>query len=208
MSGPAGLIPPVLNPSSLYKEEAKRDATRIRTYNMILSQIYNKIKAASRIPGGSKSVFYIIPEVIPGTPRFDMGDAVLYIVWNLRNVGYYVEFTYPSGIYVSWKAHDDAYRVMESPWSKVLNATRELVLKGETTPTVISHATSTPSLSTPQDVVKRKTVLKKTVEFKPATDTITSSNPVINSGIYSSAPAPTTAARLPGQLSEKHVSFV
>lgn len=204
MSNPAGLLPPVLNPASLYKEEAKRDATRIRTYNMILSQIYNKIKASSRIPGGEKAIFYVIPDIIPGTPRFDMGDAVLYIVWNLRNVGYVVEYTYPNALFVSWRAHDNIYRAVESPWSKVLNATRELVLKGETTPTLVSHATSTP----PAEVIKRKSVLKKTVEFKPVVTTPQVTNPVVNSGILGSTPVPPPIARLPGQLSEKHVSFV
>jgi hypothetical protein len=204
-----GLLPPVLNPASLYREEAKRDATRIRTYNMILSQIYNKIKATSRIAGGDKAVFYIIPEIIPGTPRFDMGDAVLYIVWNLRNVGYFVEFTYPNALYISWRAHDEVYRAVESPWSKVLNATRELVLKGETTPTVISHATTAPALTTPAEVVKRKSVLKKTVEFKPTIESVpASTNPGIISGMYASAPPTFTAVKLPGQLSDKHVSFV
>lgn len=206
----AGLLPPVLNPASLYKEEAKRDATRIRTYNMILSQIYNKIKAASRIAGGDKAVFYIIPEIIPGTPRFDMGDAVLYIVWNLRNVGYFVEFTYPSALYISWRAHDEVYRAVESPWSKVLSATRDLVLKGETTPSVVSYATSAPAIATPQEIVKRKSVIKKTVEFKPTIQSIpASNNPGILSGMYSSAPPPSPAViKLPGQLSDKHVSFV
>jgi hypothetical protein len=204
----SGLLPPVLNPASLYKEEAKRDATRIRTYNMILNQIYNKIKATSRIAGGDKAVFYIIPEIIPGTPRFDMGDAVIYLVWNLRNVGYFVEFTYPNALYISWRAHDEVYRAVESPWSKVLNATRELVLKGETTPTLISHTTTGPAIATPQEIVKRKSVLKKTVEFKPAIESIPSTkNPGILSGMYGSAPPP-SVVKLPGQLSEKHVSFV
>lgn len=206
----AGLIPPVLDPSSLYKEEAKRDATRIRTYNMILSMIHNKIKAASRIAGGDKAIFYIIPELIPGTPRFDMGDAVLYIVWNLRNVGYYVEFTYPSGLYVSWRAHDELYRQVESPWTKVLNATRELVLKGDTKPTTYSAATAAPALSTPPEIVKRKSVLKRTMEYKPAAGEAVplSSNPAILGAMHSTAPTVPLAAKLPGQLSEKHVSFV
>jgi len=204
----SGLLPPVLNPASLYKEEAKRDATRIRTYNMILNQIYNKIKATSRIAGGDKAIFYIIPEIIPGTPRFDMGDAVIYLVWNLRNVGYFVEFTYPNALYISWRAHDEVYRAVESPWSKVLNATRELVLKGETTPTLISHATTGPAITTPQEIVKRKSVLKKTVEFKPAIESIPSTkNPGVLSGMYGSA-SPPSVVKLPGQLSEKHVSFV
>lgn len=205
-----GLIPPVLNPSSLYKEEARRDATRIRTYNMILSSVYNKIKAASRIPGGDKAIFFVIPELIPGTPRFDMGDAVLYVVWNLRNVGYDVDFTYPNFLYISWAAHDAVYRQVESPWTKVLTATRELVLRGEATPTTVSHSTSAPNLSTPPDVIKRKSVLKKTTEFTPIAGMPASSNPGVMAGMYASTPAQSLApvVKLPGQLSEKHVSFV
>ena len=48
-------MPPMLVPSSLYKEEAKRDSTRIRIYNMVLQQIYNKVKAVARVPGNEKS---------------------------------------------------------------------------------------------------------------------------------------------------------
>ncbi len=201
-------MPPVLNPSSLYKEEARRDATRIRTYNMILNQIYNKVKATSRIAGGDKAIWYVVPELIPGTPRFDMADAVLYIVWNLRNVGYTVEFTYPNGLFISWQAHDAHYRTTESPWSKVLQSAREMVLSGSSEPTVISYARPAPVLSTPPEIVKRKSVLKKTVEFKPTVETMPhASNPSVVSAMYSSAPAP-PRSQLPGQLSEKHVSFV
>jgi hypothetical protein len=102
------------------------------------------------------------------------------------------------------------YRAVESPWTKVLNATRELVLKGEATPTTVSEATSAPSLTTPSDVVKRKSVLKKTVEFKPlgGDGVPRTTNPTILGGMYASAPAPPPALKLPGQLSEKHVSFV
>ena len=48
------LLPPSLPPSQLYTDEARRDATRIRIYNMVLSQIYNKIKAVARVPGNQK----------------------------------------------------------------------------------------------------------------------------------------------------------
>jgi hypothetical protein len=203
-----GLVPPILNPSTLYKEEAKRDATRIRTYNMILTQIYNKVKAAARIPGGDKAIFYVIPEIIPGTPRFDMGDAVLYIVWNLRNVGYFVDYVWPNGLYVNWRAHDEMYRRVESPWTKVMESARSLVLRGEATPTTVSTATPGPPIATPAEIVKRKSVLKKTVEFKVAGEEIPrAANPAVLQGMYASKPV-SAPLKLPGQLSEKHVSFV
>ena len=200
------LLPPVLNPTSLYKEEAKRDATRIRTYNMILKHIYNKVSAAARIAGGHKAIWYAIPELIPGTPCFDMNDAVLYIVWNLRNVGYLVDYTWPNGLYISWKSHDEHYRRVESPWMQVLESAR----KGVETPTTVSNAKSAISntTSTPSEIVKRKSLLKKTEEYKPVATVPPANNPVILSAMYGSAAPPSAPARLPGQLSEKHVSFV
>jgi hypothetical protein len=192
------LVPPVLNPASLYKEEAKRDATRIRIYNMVLQQIYNKIKAIARIPGNERSLMYVIPEFIPGTPRFDMGDAVLYIVWNLRNVGYIVNYTHPNFLYISWKPHDERYKQTESPWSVVLNTVRNSVL-----------TSNTPVVNKPHpQIEKRKTLLKKTVEFKPTVDIVQSStsHPSVASALYSGIQ--TSTVRLPGQLTDKHISFV
>lgn len=204
------LVPPVLSPSSLYSEEARRDATRIRTYNTILGHIYNKVKVISKVPGGDKSIAYVIPEFIPGVPRFNMADAVLYIVWNLRNAGYIVNYTHPNFLYVSWKHYDARYRQNESPWNQVLVTARQQVLTGDTNNTIISSVVKPQAATvTPPDIQKRKTALKKTVEFKPEPDLIPriGSNPSVTSAMYSSG-QPTVVQKLPGQLTEKHVSFV
>jgi len=201
-------MPPSLPPSLLYSDEAKRDATRIRIYNMVLSQIYNKIKAIARIPGNQKFLWYIVPEFIPGTPRFDIGDAILYIVWNLRNVGYAVTYTHPNLLGISWAAHDEQYRTQTSPWSVVLHTARENALRE---PTVVNHVLK-PALRTvapvapTAEIKKRQTPLKKTTEFRPdpATTMPVATNPSVAAALYTSAPA----QRLPGQLGERHVSFV
>ena len=204
------LIPPVLNPSSLYKEEARRDATRIRIYNTILQQIYNKVKKVSQIPGNEKSLTYVVPEFIPGTPRFDMGDAILYIVWNLRNASYTVAYTHPNFLFISWKSHDEYYKQVESPWSQVLANARSIVLTGQTVETTISHVVRPqPVTATPIEIQKRKSALKKTNEYRPTNDMVpaTATNPSVVQSMYSSAQAP-PPARLPGQLDRKNVSFV
>ena len=206
------LVPPILVPSSLYSDEAKRDTTRIRIYNNVLQHIYNKIKAISRIPGNEKSLWFVVPEFIPGTPRFDIGDAVIYIVWNLRNVGYHVEYTHPNLLFISWKAHDDFYRRVESPMSQVMNAVKGIAGSYKV-PMMLPKASLSmgpmiPALKTTDsaqipEVTKRKTPLKKTVEFKPTTETIP-----MTSRPKTSLPSTPTGVQLPGQLSERHVSFV
>lgn len=202
------MLPPILNPSSLYTQEARRDATRIRIYNMVLQGIYNKVKSIARVPGNEKSLWYIIPEFIPGTPRFDMADAVLYIVWNLRNAGYIVNYTPPTLLHISWKAHDTKYQEQESPWAQVLNSARQQVLTTALTqqPAVVAStgiigpATTGSSLTLQMqaaaaqaEIQKRKTVLKKTNEYRPGTARIEG-----ESGF----------SEITGVLSSKHVSFV
>lgn len=210
MSSQGSLLPPILNPSSLYSQEAKRDATRIRIYNMVLQTIYNKVKAVARVPGNEKSLWYQVPEFIPGTPRFDIGDAVIYIVWNLRNAGYYVNYTPPTLLHISWKAHDTRYQEQESPWVQVLNSARQQVLTTALTShpaLVVSTGISVPattghSLSLQQqahqaqqaEIQKRKTVLKKTNEYRPVTAILEEQTE--------------TPSQITGILSSKHVSFV
>jgi len=150
-----------------------------------------------------------VPEFIPGTPRFDIGDAVLYIVWNLRNIGYTVEYTHPNLLFVSWRAHDEIYRKHESPLSQVLNAVRGVAQSVK----IPVPKPTIPTASAPMpEVVKRKTPLKKTVEFKPDAEVISHQpvlQPMTRSLVMSAtAGAGTGLPRLPGQLSERHVSFV
>lgn len=212
------LVPPILVPSSLYADEAKRDTTRIRIYNTVLQHIYNKIKAISRIPGNEKALWFVVPEFIPGTPRFDIGDAVLYIVWNLRNIGYKVEYTHPNLLYISWKAHDEVYRKVESPMSQVMNAVRGIATSYKV-PTAVTASivanVAIPPLNTTAaaqipDIQKRKTPLKKTVEFRPGGDDPTQIQPSIlkQTNSLSTGGLTSTGVKLPGQLSERHVSFV
>jgi hypothetical protein len=217
-------MPPILNPSSLYSQEARRDATRIRIYNSVLQQIYTKVKAIARIPGNEKSLWYVVPEFIPGTPRFDVKDCIVYLVWNLRNVGYQVDYTHPNLMFVSWRNHDEKYKAQESPWAQVLGAAREQVL--QTVPTSVARpmsavtlaprtatATIKPMTMAPPPIAvaqrssmipdyitatesenKRKSILKKTTEYRPF-----SAQP---------APVPQKDAILTGTLTPKHISFV
>lgn len=206
MTSQGSLLPPILSPSTLYSQEARRDATRIRIYNMVLQTIYNKVKAVARVPGNEKSLWYVIPEFIPGTPRFDINDAVIYIVWNLRNAGYIVNYTPPTLLHICWKAHDIRYQEHESPWAQVLNSARQQVLTTAFTSqpaVVVSTGIIAPStternltlhVSQPTEIQKRKTVLKKTNEYRPGTTTLTTET--------------VGTADISGVLSTRHVSFV
>lgn len=115
MSTNNGSVPPKLDPSTLYSEQEKRDALKLKTYNNILESAHNKIRVISRMPNNDKSLLFVVPEFVIGVPRFNTRDCILYLVWNLRNSHFDVQYYHPNLLHISWKKHDDQYREQRNP---------------------------------------------------------------------------------------------
>jgi Family of unknown function (DUF5759) len=109
MSGPN---PPRLEASSLFVEQNKKDHIRCEIYNTILSRVHQKIQGTNRLPGNTQQLIYLVPEFIPGVPRFDMKECIIYLAYNLRSSGFFVNYTHPNALYISWKEQARNYRIM------------------------------------------------------------------------------------------------
>lgn len=149
-------VPPQLTPASLFTEQAKLDALRLQTYNRILSAVHQKIRWASTQRGSNGSTqnqmtFYDVPEWMPGCPRYDVKDCILYLVWNLRHSGFRVIYMSPNRLLINWQEQSVQYYTEESP-------IRQAMLSVATTPVDRSV-----SQSQPQQPNK-----KKAVNYKPA----------------------------------------
>ena len=106
---------PRLNPSELYDKRRSKDAGRLRAYNKILEQIYNRIRTISKLPNSQCYLLYTVPPFILGLPKLDLEDCVVYLMFQLRHTGYETRFTYPNMIYISWLHHEKSYIVEQSP---------------------------------------------------------------------------------------------
>ncbi len=96
---------PVLNPIDLYNKRRSKDAARLKAYNKILEQIYNRIRVISRLPNSQCYLLYTVPPFILGLPKLDIEDCVVYVMYQLRHAGYETRYTYPNLIYISWIHH-------------------------------------------------------------------------------------------------------
>jgi len=110
---------PVLKPSALFNERASRDKARLRAYNQLLEQIYNRIQTSAKVVGNTW-IIYTVPPFVFGLPKIDLEDCVVYLVFQLRQVGYEVRYTYPNLLYVSWKHHERNYILQDSPIMKAM----------------------------------------------------------------------------------------
>ena len=106
---------PQLNPSELYDKRRTKDAGRLRAYNKILEQIYNRIRTISKLPNAQCFILYTVPPFILGLPKLDLEDCVVYLIYQLRHSGYEVRYTPPNMIYISWLHHEKSYLVEQSP---------------------------------------------------------------------------------------------
>ena len=67
------------------------------------------------MPNNDKSLLFVVPEFVIGVPRFNTRDCILYLVWNLRNSHFDVQYYHPNLLHISWKKHDDLYREQRNP---------------------------------------------------------------------------------------------
>jgi len=112
---PFAIEVPKLEPKDLYDRRRRRDHARLRSYNILLQQIYHRVYSSSQLPVSSCSVLYTVPPFIIGLPKLDMEDCIVYIVFQLRQAGFEVKFTWPNILFISWKHHEGAYLTNQNP---------------------------------------------------------------------------------------------
>ena len=105
----------MLNPSDLYDKRRTKDAGRLRAYNKILEQIYNRIRTISKLPNAQCYMLYTVPPFILGLPKLDLEDCIVYLIYQLRHAKYEVRYSPPNMIYISWLHHEKSYLVEQSP---------------------------------------------------------------------------------------------
>ena len=118
---------PQLDPSELYNKRKSKDSARLRAYNKILEQIYNRIRVISRLPNSQCYLLYTVPPFILGLPKIDMEDCVVYLIYQLRHSGYEVRYTFPNLIYISWLHHEKSYLIEQSPIMQAMVESAEKV---------------------------------------------------------------------------------
>ena len=111
---------PQLQVSELYTKRQSKDAARLRAYNKILDSVYHRIRVQSQMPNSPCSLLYTIPPFILGLPRIDLEDCVVYLVYQLRQSGFEVRYSFPNLISINWIHHERDYILDQSPIMKAM----------------------------------------------------------------------------------------
>jgi hypothetical protein len=106
---------PRLEPKHLFERRQRRDAARLKAYNTLLEQIYHKIYTCSQLAGHPPDILFHVPPFIFGLPKMDMEDCIVYLVYQLREAKFQVQFTWPNLLHISWRHHESDYFRNENP---------------------------------------------------------------------------------------------
>ena len=98
-----------LNLDELYNEKKIEQDNRLKTYNKILKRVHQKIKHTSRQKNSLCFCCFVIPEFLLGTPRYDSGACIAYIIDKLKENGFSIKYTHPNLLFISWAHYIPPY---------------------------------------------------------------------------------------------------
>ena len=96
------IVPTKINLDELYTSTKMNNINTVKTFNLILDRVHTKIKIASRQKFENTCCWYVIPEFILGLPRYELNDAVAYIIHQLQENGFQIKYTHPNLVFISW----------------------------------------------------------------------------------------------------------
>lgn len=87
--------------SSLRQEKSIKEKSKTDIFNIVLTKIIQKITYTNRHTDQTYIIFEI-PKILIGYPQYDMKSCILFIMNQLSNNGYIVDFVDPFYLYIDW----------------------------------------------------------------------------------------------------------
>ena len=91
-----------INLDTLFEHKKTVDMITVTSYNTVLERIHTKIQVASRQRNTTHSCWFVVPEILIGTPRYDVKACTAYLINELEKNGFVVKYTHPNLLFISW----------------------------------------------------------------------------------------------------------
>jgi len=96
-----------INIDDLYIRKREVEQIKLKVFRKILNRVHTQIKITSRQRYGDQFTFFIVPEFVMGTPRYDVAACIAFIMDKLTDNGFVVKYTHPNLLFISWAHYID-----------------------------------------------------------------------------------------------------
>ena len=94
----------------LYDKKREIEQLRISIYNKILQRVHKKIMLTAKNKHEEQFMFYIVPEILLGVPKYNVDLCVAYLIEKLEENGFVTKYTHPNMLFISWKHYIPTYK--------------------------------------------------------------------------------------------------
>ena len=98
-----------ININDLYEKKREKDANELNLYKKILNKIHIKIREISRKYTDQQFCWYPIPETILGYTHYDSGNCIAFVMEQLVNNGFKVQYFHPHLLFIVWAFYVPEY---------------------------------------------------------------------------------------------------
>lgn len=102
-----------INLDELSKHRNDCNDNKEKIYKNILNRVHKHIKLTARQRRNDTFTFFLVPDFLLGVPVYNTSLCTTYIINKLENNGFFVKYTHPNLLFISWKHHVDKRRRAE-----------------------------------------------------------------------------------------------
>ena len=110
----------LLDINKLHKEIEKREERKNKVYEMILHKVHMRIVGINK-KSSDCYCFFVVPSFIFGVPLYDMNNCIIYIMKDLTDRGFKVEYTHPNLLYINWISKPKEIKSKKNIEYKIIN---------------------------------------------------------------------------------------
>lgn len=98
----------------LFKAKVNHESKVLAIYSKVLKRVQSRIKHTANLNKGRTECIYLIPDFMLGIPTYNVQDCTVFIITALLKNGFYVNYTHPNMVYISWKHWEKDYEISKS----------------------------------------------------------------------------------------------
>ncbi len=94
---------------ALYEKKKKQDMAILKTYQKMLNRVHIQIKRSAAIDPDAKCCFFKVPEFIMGELHYEQTNCIAYLIDQLQQNGFAVQYYEPSTLFIVWEHFVPSY---------------------------------------------------------------------------------------------------
>jgi len=93
----------------LYERKKAHDLRELQLFQKILNRIYVKIRHTSKMKTDEQFVWFLVPEIIIGYPKYDITNCILFLIDKLQKSNFKTKYYHPNLLFICWSHYVPAY---------------------------------------------------------------------------------------------------